>query len=186
MWNKLDYLTTRNGSGNQVVWNKVHCSTKCRFFLYLVYNIFLSVEDYIFYLKHLSLYDNLRKEIKIITFVAVLNYAVNIRDKVHMVEWLHDWLKWAKRLCSSHSTVPGYLSGSAYNNYANPEDSRCSALDSNTSRLIYRYRSLQLLQSVLCALRILVSFVTMGSFICYKWTSRLVIYMKSRVTRSKI
>ena len=141
MWNKLDYLSTRNGSGNQVVWNKVDCGTKCcRFALYVVYNIFLSVEDYRFYLTHLSLYDNLYKEINIITFVSALNYAVEV------VEWLGDWFTvhwkvlWAKRLCLSHNTIPGYLSGSAYNNHENPENSRCSAMESNPTRLVYRSR----------------------------------------------
>jgi hypothetical protein len=91
MWNKLDYLTKRNGSGNKVVWNKVDCSTKCcRFVLYLVYN-FLSVEGYRFYLKHMSLYDNLHKEMKIIPFVSVLNYAVNIRDNVWSSGCTIDW-----------------------------------------------------------------------------------------------
>ena len=56
----------------------------------MVYNIFLSVEDYKFYLKHLSLYDNLHKEINSITFVGVLNYAVNIRDNVGSSGWAID------------------------------------------------------------------------------------------------
>jgi len=90
VWNKLDYLTTRNGPGNQVVWNKVDCGTKCRFVLYVVYNIFLSAEDYRYYLKHLSLYDNLRKKINIINFVGVLNYAVNIWDNVGSSGWAID------------------------------------------------------------------------------------------------
>ena len=67
---------------------------------------------------------------------------------------------------SYRPTAPLCMSGSAYNNHENPEDSRCSAMDCKPARLKYISRSLQLRQPVLCALRIVVSFVTMGSFTC--------------------
>ena len=180
MWNKSDYLTTRKGSGNQVLWNKLGYGTKyCRVVLYVVINIFVSVEDCRFYLKHLLLYNNLllgNKNYYICGCIALCSKY----SRQCWVEWLgdcftaHSKVLWAKRSFPSHSTVPGYLSVSAYSNHENPEDSRCSTMNWNPARPTYRFRSLQLRQPVLWALRIVVSFVTMGSFIWNKWISRLV------------